>query len=166
MLERLPGGPAAYTALQDLKASRGHDADEMLGRSLDLLALFREDGGPKPPSFCVEVGAGWCQWLPHLLRVSGAAWVLTLDLNPWLSHETIIATPRALLARLGRVSLVVNRRTGEIDAQLSTTGSDFRNRNLDVHPDFAAFTAAELSDDYMWLAARLATPAGEPARTS
>lgn len=304
LLERIPGGPAAYTALQDLKASRGHDADEMLGRSLDLLALYREAGGPVLPGFCVEVGTGWCPWLPLLLRVSGATRVLTLDVNPWLSHNTAIATTRDLLARLDRVAPVVNRPTREIEAELSPllgtptlaawltaarieylcpgdarkldvpassvdavlssnvlehvssrdlaalhaearrvlrpgglavhrfnpqdhfsaddrsiTGANFlqfspeawrrlggdglapHNRlrcaqhaalvreagleivvsrtrpdararqaiesgELDVHPDFAGFTPAELSDDYMWLAARVATTGGEPARTS
>lgn len=118
-LERLPGGQAAYTAVQDLKASRGHDADEMLSRSLDLLSLHREAGGPLSPGFCVEVGTGWSPWVPLLLRLSGATRVLTLDVNPWLSHNTSLSTTRDLIARVDRVAPVTGRSAEDLRAELT-----------------------------------------------
>ena len=118
LLERLPGGPGAYSAVQDLKASRGHDADEMLGRSLDLLALHAEAGGRLPPGVCVEIGTGWCPWLPLLLRLGGAQQILTIDLNPWLSHATATATTRDLIARVDRAAPALRREPSALRAEL------------------------------------------------
>ncbi len=117
-LERLPGGSGAYSAVQDLKASRGHDADEMLGRSLDLLALHAEAGGRLPPGVCVEIGTGWCPWLPLLLRLGGAQQILTIDLNPSLSHATAIATTRDLIARVDRAAPALRREPSALRAEL------------------------------------------------
>jgi len=118
LLERVPGGPRAYSAIQDLKASRGHDADEMLGRSLDLLALYAEAGGGLPHGACVEIGTGWCPWLPLLLRLGGARRILTIDLNPWLSHATALATTRDLQARVDRVAPQLQRDPAALRAEL------------------------------------------------
>jgi SAM-dependent methyltransferase len=118
LLERVPAGPAAYSAVQNLRASRGFDADEMLSRSLDLLALYGEAGGLLPPGRCVEIGTGWCPWLPLLLRLGGASEVLTIDVNPWLSHRTALATTRELLARAERVAPTVGRDPADVRAQL------------------------------------------------
>ena len=40
----MPAGPTTYSAVQTLRASRGFDADEMLGRALDLLELYSRGG--------------------------------------------------------------------------------------------------------------------------
>lgn len=119
LLERVPGGSAAYTRIQDLKAARGHDADEMLGRSLDLMALYAEAGGPMPPGVCVEIGTGWNPWVPLLLRLAGARRILTLDVNPWLSHATAVATTRSLHERVERVADVVRRDPAALRAELT-----------------------------------------------
>lgn len=265
-LERLPSGHCAYSAVQDLKASSGHDADEMPGRSLDLLALHAGAGGRLPPGVCVEVGTGWWPWLPLLLRLSGAQQILTIDLNPWLSHAPAPATTRDLIARVDRAAPALRGEPSALRAELepllatrtlsewlrasrsdyrapadarrselpassvdtvlgsnvlehdfaasdrSITGANFlqysrdewrrlggdglaphnrlrcvqhatlvRDAGLDVvvsrtrpdarahraietgelvvHGDFAGFSAKELTDDYMWLAARAAKPA-------
>ena len=119
ILERMPAGPTTYSAVQNLRASRGVDADEMLGRSLDLLRLYVEAGGRLPPGVCVEIGTGWCPWLPLLLRLGGARQVLTIDVNPWLSHKTAVATTRDLHSRAERAADVLQRDPGWIRAQLT-----------------------------------------------
>ena len=119
LLERVPAGPAAYSAVQNLRAARSFDADEMLGRALDLLALYVEAGGGLPPGRCVEIGTGWCPWLPLLLRLGGASQVLTLDVNPWLSHATAVATTRELHARAERTATALGREPDWVRAQLT-----------------------------------------------
>jgi SAM-dependent methyltransferase len=119
LLEHVPAGPAAYSAVQNLRAARGHGADEMLGRAVDLLALFREAGGHLPGSHCVEIGTGWCPWVPLLLRLGGAQRVLTIDINPWLTHRTAVATTRDLHARAERAAEVVQRDATWIRGQLT-----------------------------------------------
>jgi SAM-dependent methyltransferase len=118
-LERVPAGPATYSAVQNLRASRGSHADEMLGRALDLLGLYVEAGGRLPPGVCVEIGTGWCPWLPLLLRLGGASQVLTIDVNPWLSHKTALATTRDLHARAERAAELLQRDPAAIRAQLT-----------------------------------------------
>ncbi len=118
LLEHLPGGSAAYSAIQNLKAARGLDADEMLGRAVDLLGLYVEAGGGLPPGKCIEIGTGWCPWFPLLLRLSGARDVLTIDVNPWLSHATAMATTRDLLARVDGVAEVLRQGPDTLRAQL------------------------------------------------
>ena len=119
LLERVPAGPAAYSAVQNLRAARSVDADEMLGRAVDLLSLYREAGGRLPSSHCVEIGTGWCPWLPLLLRLGGADQVLTIDVNPWLSHRTALATTRELHARAERAAHVLDRDPEWIRTQLT-----------------------------------------------
>jgi SAM-dependent methyltransferase len=119
LLARLPAGPALYGAVQNARAARRHDAGELLGRALDLLALYREAGGRFPAGDCVEIGTGWCPWLPLLLRVSGAGRVVTLDLNRWLSHATAIATTRRLLDRAEHAAAALDLDPARLRAQLN-----------------------------------------------
>jgi SAM-dependent methyltransferase len=119
VLAHLPGGPALYGAVQNVRAARAQNADELLGRALDSLALYREAGGQFPAGDCLEVGTGWCPWLPLLLRVSGAGRVLTLDLNRWMSHATAIATTRALHERADRSAVALDLDPSELRAQLA-----------------------------------------------
>ena len=119
LLGRVPGGPAIYRAVQNARAARAQDADELLGRALDSLALHREAGGQLPPGDCLEVGVGWCPWLPLLLRLSGAGRVLMLDLNRWLSHATAIATTRALHERADRAAAALHLEPLRVREQLS-----------------------------------------------
>jgi SAM-dependent methyltransferase len=118
-LEHVPAGAAAYSAIQNLRAARGHDADEMLDRAADLLSLHHEAGGRLSGSHCVEVGTGWCPWVPLLLRLGGAAAVLTVDVNPWLTHRTALATTRDLLVRADRAAAVVRADAESIRGQLT-----------------------------------------------
>ena len=101
---RTPGALALYRLHQDLKAADLSDADEMLGRSLDLLALVRDSGADLRGRDCLEVGTGWCPWLPLLLRTAGVGRVVTIDVNPWLSLTTARSTTQALLERADRVA--------------------------------------------------------------
>jgi SAM-dependent methyltransferase len=64
-----------------------------------LIALFRQAGGQIGGCTFVEVGTGWCPWLPLLLSVGGARRIVTVDLHPWLSRETALSTTRAFLER-------------------------------------------------------------------
>jgi SAM-dependent methyltransferase len=111
---RTPGGRAAYRYYQDRQASRMADADEMLTRALDLLGLYRESGGDPRDRDCLEIGTGWCPWVPLLLAVSGARRIVTFDINPWLSLKTAIGTTNALRNRVGRVAAALQRTEREI----------------------------------------------------
>jgi hypothetical protein len=94
-----PGGPALYRYLQDIQARRRQDADEMLARAIDLFTLYRQAGGRMAGADFLEIGTGWCPWVPLLLRLAGARHVVTLDVNPWLSRETALCTTKDLLDR-------------------------------------------------------------------
>jgi len=120
---RVPGGQQAYLWFQDRQASRMHDADEMLGRALDLLATFHDGGGDPAGRECLEIGTGWCPWVPLLLVLKGARRVLTMDVNPYLSHATAVGTTRALLERTTRVSAGIGVPAAQIEARLATAAA-------------------------------------------
>lgn len=119
LLARLPGGPAFYGAVQNARAARARDADELLTRALDSLALHGEAGGQLPPGDCLEVGSGWSPWLPLLLRLSGAGRVVMVDLNRWLSHATATATTRALLERADRAAVALHQEPSRLRTRLA-----------------------------------------------
>jgi SAM-dependent methyltransferase len=96
---RTPGGRALYQRYSGIKAGRMHDAEEMFGRACDLLDLYRHSGGVLSGRDCLEIGTGWCPWVPLLLSVGGAHRIVTVDINPWLTLRTAVATTRAVLAR-------------------------------------------------------------------
>jgi SAM-dependent methyltransferase len=104
IVSRTPGALALYRFHQDRRAADLSGADEMLGRSLDLLALVRESGAELRGRDCLEIGTGWCPWLPLLLRIAGAGRIVTIDVNPWLTLASAQATTRALLDRGRRVA--------------------------------------------------------------
>jgi hypothetical protein len=135
LASRAPGGTAVYRRIQDIQAQRRPDADQMLERALDLAALYRDGGGTIEGRDFLEVGTGWCPWVPLVLMAGGARGVVTLDVNPWLSHRTAVKTTRALLARTGRVAerLQLDARrierllgsaaaAGSLDAWMAATG--------------------------------------------
>ncbi len=111
---RVPGGTLAYRYIQDRHARRLLDADELLDRSLDLLAIYRDSRRDIRGKDCLEIGTGWCPWLPLLLRVMGAGRIVTLDLNPWLSVYTALGTTRALAERVQRAAESLGITQGEI----------------------------------------------------
>ena len=104
LASRVPGGVFAYRFVQDRQAQHMNDADGLLARSVDLLALYSDGGGEIRGKDCLEIGTGWCPWLPLLLKVKGARRVVTLDLNPWLSIRTASGTTRALAERIDGVA--------------------------------------------------------------
>ena len=95
-------GRAMYRTFQDIKASRTASADMGCDRALDLLGLIRKRESLRGRSF-LEIGTGWCPWVPLVLLMAGARLVVTVDVNPWLSHRTAVRTTRALLARVSRI---------------------------------------------------------------
>jgi Methyltransferase domain len=104
LASRTPGGRLLYQRFQDIQASRMADADTMLDRAVDLFSLYRDTAGLPLGRDFLEVGTGWCPWVPLILRLAGAGTLVTLDVNPWLSHKTAVRTTRALLDRAGKVA--------------------------------------------------------------
>jgi SAM-dependent methyltransferase len=127
LASRVPGGVLAYRFVQDRQAQRLNDADGLLARSLDLLALYDDGGGEIRGKDCLEIGTGWCPWLPLLLKVKGARRVVTLDLNPWLSIRTAYGTTRALAERIDRVAERLEVPRGDIEKVLDPA---LRAKNL------------------------------------
>lgn len=104
LASRAPGGPAVYRRVQDVQAQRCDDAEDMLERALDMLDLYRAGGGQIAGRDFLEIGTGWCPWVPLMLSLTGARRVVTFDVNPWLSHQTAVKTTGALLARVEQVA--------------------------------------------------------------
>lgn len=118
-----PGGASLYRRVQDRQAQRRDDADEMLERAIDLVALYRGAGGCLEGKKFLEVGTGWCPWVPLVLRLGGAGRIVTLDINPWLSHQTAVKTTKALLHRIGHVSQRMQIRAEAVSAPLEAAAS-------------------------------------------
>jgi SAM-dependent methyltransferase len=75
----------------------------MLERALDLISLYETTSGPTRGRDFLEIGTGWCPWVPLLLRLTEARRIVTVDVNPWLSIKTAVRTTEALLDRAGKV---------------------------------------------------------------
>lgn len=118
LASRIGIGRALYQRVQDLKAARMADADTMLERALDLVSLYRSAAGAPAGRDFVEVGTGWCPWVPLLLRVAGARRIVTIDVNPWLSGKTAVGTTRALVARAEVVAAALDLSPQQVEARL------------------------------------------------
>jgi hypothetical protein len=91
----------------------------MLDRALDLLSLYRMSGGDWRGRDVLEIGTGWCPWVPLVLRLAGCGRLTTLDINPWLSARTAAATTRLLSDRADRASEVLGLSADAIRQRLA-----------------------------------------------
>lgn len=118
-LSRAPGGPHLYRWATSRRAARGPDVDEMLARGLDLLGMIDEVGASVAGRDCLEIGTGWCPWVPLLLVLKGARTVLTIDVNEYLTLRSAIATTSRLVARADRAAAATALSTDHIRARLT-----------------------------------------------
>jgi len=118
-LSRAPGGWRLYRWATNSRAARSPDVDEMLTRGLDVLGMIDEVGASVDGRDCLEVGTGWCPWVPLLLVLKGARTVLTIDVNEYLTLGSAIATTRRLIARADRAAAATARSTDDIRARLA-----------------------------------------------
>jgi predicted SAM-dependent methyltransferase len=104
VLSRLPGGRRAYHCLQRWLGTNKLDVEDYLDHGLDIVELIQaQDRVVKGGTF-LEIGTGWRPFAPFILYLAGAERIITVDVNPWLTHAYAVETFRALGPRLGAIA--------------------------------------------------------------
>jgi hypothetical protein len=118
---RLPLGTVLYSRF----LRRNRDPLLFLPGQLKLLTLARQAGFNPHGAACLEVGTGWEPTLPYALYLTGAASVLTVDINPWLRPKVALRCWQAIGSRLGDVATAAGLTHAEVEKRYqSVDGTD------------------------------------------
>ncbi len=94
-----------HRGLQKAAGTVRLDPEEEYERKRRLLLRMREQGLDVEDRVFVEVGTGWHPLLPLVLGVLGARRTITLDVNAWLSRETLVETLEAVEGLVERLTV-------------------------------------------------------------
>lgn len=100
VLSRLPAGDQLYHRLQQVAGTNKLHLDRDLERAFELVRLAREVDASLKDASILEVGTGWRPLVPFVFALCGAKSVVTVDVNPWLTHDYALEIWKALGSRL------------------------------------------------------------------
>jgi SAM-dependent methyltransferase len=103
-LSRAPFGYALHRKLQDLGGSSRLDINDHYGRKRKFLKRVEAQGLPIAGREFLEIGTGWHPVLPVLLHLLGSSGVTTIDVNAWLTRDSLAETLRAFRSIADRVA--------------------------------------------------------------
>lgn len=133
ILSRIPAGTKCYHSLQQVFRTNKLHLDRDLGRAFELVNLAEEVERPIKDASVLEVGTGWRPLVPFVYSLIGAKNILTVDVNPWLTHAYALETWRAIGTRLELIAAETN--TPLVDIRERYRRVDFSVTDLD---DFLA----------------------------
>jgi 2-polyprenyl-3-methyl-5-hydroxy-6-metoxy-1,4-benzoquinol methylase len=73
------------------------DEKEMLTRAVELYTLAFKNKRSLEDNIVLEIGTGWFPFMPIIAYLYGAKNIITIDINPWLRHETVRQTIKSIL---------------------------------------------------------------------
>ena len=83
---------------QKIIGSHVLDEEEMLSRALELLLLSKKHmNGDIHNLNLLEIGTGWYPYVPIISYLLGARNIVTVDINPWLTHENLHKTIKSVI---------------------------------------------------------------------
>ena len=91
-LSQLPAGTQIYRKLQDVTGSNRLDIHDQYGMKSAFLKRILQEGLPVRDREFFEIGTGWFPVFPMLLSLVGARRIVTVDLNPWLTADSLAQT--------------------------------------------------------------------------
>jgi hypothetical protein len=100
----VPFGYALHRKLQDVGGSSHLDIEDHYARKRKFLKRVEEQGLLLAGRDFLEIGTGWHPVLPVLLHLLDVRHVTTIDVNPWLTHDSLAETFRAFQGIAGRVA--------------------------------------------------------------
>jgi SAM-dependent methyltransferase len=103
VLSRVPAGSRIYRKLQDVSGSSRFDFEDHYSRKRNFLRRAAEQGLPIAGRKLLEIGTGWHPLLPLLLYLLDSKTV-TIDINPWMTMESLQQTLKALRKNAARVA--------------------------------------------------------------
>jgi Methyltransferase domain len=118
-LSTAPGGKKLYRKLQDLSRSNRLDIDNQYGMKRQLLLRLVEQRIPIEGKDFLEVGTGWYPLVPLLLFVLGANRTVTIDLNPWMTRQSLKSAIAGLLSISSRIETDFALPTGHANSRLA-----------------------------------------------
>lgn len=95
-LSRVPYGARIYRWLQDRHGALWRTFPERYRNKVQVLHCIRRHDLPIAGRSFLEIGTGWQPVMPLLLHLLGAERVETLDINPWLTSQSLHGTLRRL----------------------------------------------------------------------
>src|SRR5262249_15358288 len=103
-LSRIPAGDLVYRKLQDVGGSSRFDLEDQYCRKLAFIGRMREHGIAIRHGRFLEIGTGWHPVFPVLLMLLGAREVHTIDINPWMTSESLLDMLTELTKQSDRVA--------------------------------------------------------------
>jgi SAM-dependent methyltransferase len=135
VLSRVPGGRPTYHRLQRWMGTNRLDVRESLARAAEVVEMIRAAGRDPCRGTYLEVGTGWRPFLPFLLHLIGAERIITVDINPWLSHPYAVETCAAFAGQLDALAERL-----QIDPELMRRRYEVAaTRTRDLHDLLSAF---------------------------
>jgi SAM-dependent methyltransferase len=136
-LSRVPIGTRLYRVLQETTGSARLDMGTYWPPRSKLFQLMVDNGVSFQGRRVLEIGTGWHPVLPLVFYLVGAAEVITLDLNPWLTQPSLLETFEKVLTILPQLPLSwvadgaagMEQRAQQLQAVLAQAQSD-RSRSV------------------------------------
>ena len=104
VLSRLPGGYRLHRRLQRLTGTDRIDVADEYRRKAQFLRRLLDRGIALKGATVLEIGTGWHPYLPLVLHLMDAERTVTVDVNPWLTRETLAETVAAVDSRVNRLA--------------------------------------------------------------
>jgi hypothetical protein len=97
ILDIMPFKHYLHNKAQKILGGDKLDEEEMLSRAVELFSLTFKFKSSIEQAKVLEIGTGWFPYMPVVAYIYGAKNIITVDLNPWLSNETLRQTIKSIL---------------------------------------------------------------------
>lgn len=103
------------------------DEEEMLSRAIELYSLVFTFKKSLYATKVLELGTGWFPYMPIVAFLFGARDIVTVDLNPWLSNETLRKTIKSILDKEEKIKVNLNFDSEILNSRFSVLKSIYND---------------------------------------
>src|SRR5947209_5676464 len=104
VLSRVPGGYVIHRRLQDTAGTLKLNLDDHYESKAHFIRHAIDSGMEIQGKTFLDIGTGWHPIIPLILHVLGAKRTVTIDLNPWLTRESLLDTLKVLHSAAERIA--------------------------------------------------------------
>ncbi|HWL06828.1 MAG TPA: methyltransferase domain-containing protein [Planctomicrobium sp.] len=131
VLSRIPAGRFLYHRLQQVAGTNRLQLQRDLDRAFELVDLIHQCGQSVEQRTCLEIGTGWRPLVPFVLTLGGAARVITVDVNPWLTSGYARETWLALEDRLEEIAAQCQVPFADVQTRYQAMSKNITSPNLE-----------------------------------
>lgn len=104
VLSRVPLGYAIHRRLQDTAGTLKLNLDDHYDSKAHFIRHATDSGMEIQGKTFLDIGTGWHPIIPLILHVLGAKRTVTIDLNPWLTRDSLLDTLKVLHGAAERIA--------------------------------------------------------------